>query len=220
MILKPTNVVLSTYTGETVHPLGEAFVNVEYSGSQYSLPLLIVREGSCALFGRNWLVDVKLDWKNLPGQIQECCESNNLWKRHVDQRLSRPVYVAPPNNPLVIEDHSMPLEMAPAVDRSDEIVPPTSGVPTATSESHLTGTSEQFYSRSPLPRVSLPVTDNDNAIRVPPVSLLETTDSVNNALLDNPSSSCETSALPCSERRYPVRATRGLPSYLKDYELK
>ena len=35
--LKPTNVVLSTYTGETVHPLGEAFVNVEYSGSQYSL---------------------------------------------------------------------------------------------------------------------------------------------------------------------------------------
>ena len=30
--LKPTNVVLSTYTGETVQPLGEAFVNVEYSG--------------------------------------------------------------------------------------------------------------------------------------------------------------------------------------------
>ena len=42
-----TNVVLSTSTGETVHPLGDAFVNVEYSGSQYSLPLLIVREGSC-----------------------------------------------------------------------------------------------------------------------------------------------------------------------------
>ena len=65
--LKPTNVVLSTYTGETVHPLGEVSVNVEYSGSQYSLPLLIVREGSCALFGRNWLMDVNLDWKNLPG---------------------------------------------------------------------------------------------------------------------------------------------------------
>jgi len=65
--LKPTNVVLSTYTGETVHPLGEALVNIEYSGSQYSLPLLIVREGSCALFGRNWLMDVNLVWKNLPG---------------------------------------------------------------------------------------------------------------------------------------------------------
>ena len=36
--LKPTNVVLSTYTGETMHPLGEAFVNVEYSGSQKLIP--------------------------------------------------------------------------------------------------------------------------------------------------------------------------------------
>lgn len=65
--LKQTNLVLSIYKGETVHPLGEAFVNVEYSGTQYKLPLLFVREGSCALFGRNWLMDVKLDWKNLPG---------------------------------------------------------------------------------------------------------------------------------------------------------
>ena len=65
--LKPTNVVLSTYTGETVHSLGEAFVNIEYSGSQYSLPLLIVREICCALFGQNWLMDVNLDWKSLPG---------------------------------------------------------------------------------------------------------------------------------------------------------
>lgn len=146
--------------------------------------------------------------------------SGNLWKRHMDQLLSQPVDVAPLNNPLVIEDHSMPLKMAPAVDRSDEIVPPTSGVPTATSESQLTNTSEQFYSRSLLPRVLLPVTNDDHAIRVPPVSLSETTDSVSNAVLDNQSSSCKTSALPCSQRRYHVRATRGLPSYLKDYELK
>ena len=39
-------------------------------GSNYSLPLLIVREGTCALFGRNWLSDVKLDWENLPGLNQ------------------------------------------------------------------------------------------------------------------------------------------------------
>ena len=62
-----TKVILSTYTGETVRPVGEACVNVEYLGSQYSLPLLIVKEGSCALFGRNWLMHIKLDWQNLPG---------------------------------------------------------------------------------------------------------------------------------------------------------
>ena len=65
--MEPTNVVLSTYTGETVHPLGEARVNVEYMGSNYSLPLMIVREGTCALFGRNWLMDVKVDWEKFPG---------------------------------------------------------------------------------------------------------------------------------------------------------
>ena len=65
--MKSTNVVLSTYTGETVRPLGEAHVKVEYMGSQHILPLLIVHEGTGASFGRNWLTDVKLDWKNLPG---------------------------------------------------------------------------------------------------------------------------------------------------------
>lgn len=65
--MKPTSVVLSTYTGETVHPLGEVQVKVEYMGSQHTLPLLILREGTTALFGRNWLSDIPLDWKTLPG---------------------------------------------------------------------------------------------------------------------------------------------------------
>ena len=64
--MQPTNVPLSTYTGETVRPLGETYVKVEYSGLQH-LPLLVVQEGTSALFGRNWLMDIKLDWKNLPG---------------------------------------------------------------------------------------------------------------------------------------------------------
>ena len=65
--MKSTNVVLSTYTGETVRPLEEAHVKIEYMGLQHTLPLLIVHEDTGALFGRNWLTDVKLDWKNLRG---------------------------------------------------------------------------------------------------------------------------------------------------------
>ena len=42
--MKPTNVVLSTFTGETVCPLGEAFVKVDYSGIQKTLPLIVVKE--------------------------------------------------------------------------------------------------------------------------------------------------------------------------------
>lgn len=51
--VKPTRVVLSTYTGATVHSLGEVQVKLEYMGSQHTLPLLILREGTMALFGRN-----------------------------------------------------------------------------------------------------------------------------------------------------------------------
>ena len=59
--------MISTYTGEKVQLLGQANVNVNYSESQYSLPLLVVPHGSCDLFGRNWLMHVKLEWKNVFG---------------------------------------------------------------------------------------------------------------------------------------------------------
>ena len=62
--MQPTKVVLSSYTGETVRPLGEAYAKVEYLGLQHSLPLLVVQE---ALFGRNWLMGINVGWKNLPG---------------------------------------------------------------------------------------------------------------------------------------------------------
>lgn len=39
--IDPTNVILSTYAGEIVHPLGEACVNVAYSGSQRSQPYFL-----------------------------------------------------------------------------------------------------------------------------------------------------------------------------------
>ena len=65
--LKPTAVRLSTYTGEKIQPLGQINVNVTYAGTQHSLPLLVVPQGSGVLFGRNWLRCIKLDWNNLPG---------------------------------------------------------------------------------------------------------------------------------------------------------
>ena len=51
---------------ETLYPLGEDNIKLEYAGQEYSLPLIVVPKGSNALFGRNWLQDVKLEWPNLP----------------------------------------------------------------------------------------------------------------------------------------------------------
>ena len=65
--LMPTAVKLSTYTGEKIQPLGKINVTVTYAGTEYSLPLLIVPQGCGALFGRNWLRHINLDWNKLPG---------------------------------------------------------------------------------------------------------------------------------------------------------
>ena len=42
---------MSIYTGEKVKPIGESHANVEYDGVSHVLPLIIVPDGSCALFG-------------------------------------------------------------------------------------------------------------------------------------------------------------------------
>ena len=62
-----TDVTLQTYTHESVVPEGKAVVSVEYQGQTHSLSLLVVKNGNVALFGRDWLNKIKLDWKSLPG---------------------------------------------------------------------------------------------------------------------------------------------------------
>ena len=111
----------------------------------------------------------------------------------------------------------MPLQLAPPVDFPDEVVPLTSGSHTAAAdEPQLTSTRE--CCESLLPRVSCSVTDKNNVTGVPPVLLSETPDT--SYMLGKPSYSDMVATPPCSERRYPVRVNRGLPSHLRDYELK
>ena len=65
--LTPTAVKLSTYTGEKIQSLGKMNVAVTYAGTEYSFPLLVAPQGCGALFGRNLLRYIKLDWHKLHG---------------------------------------------------------------------------------------------------------------------------------------------------------
>lgn len=56
ILSKPTAVLIATYKGEKIQPLGQIAVKKSYAGSEYFLPLLIVRQGSGALLGKNWLM--------------------------------------------------------------------------------------------------------------------------------------------------------------------
>jgi hypothetical protein len=45
VLVTPTDVVMTTYSGEKLYPLGSVDVNVDYDGKQYKLPLVVLKEG-------------------------------------------------------------------------------------------------------------------------------------------------------------------------------
>ncbi|XP_054260334.1 uncharacterized protein K02A2.6-like [Macrosteles quadrilineatus] len=57
-----TNVALRTYTGETIKPRGVTFVNCMYKTQRFVGKLFLIEQNVDAIFGRDWLREVKLDW--------------------------------------------------------------------------------------------------------------------------------------------------------------
>lgn len=66
--LQNSHVVLRTYSGEQIQPLGEITVEVNYKGQQKQLPVLVAPGNGTALLGRSWLSEIKLDWQSLKQQ--------------------------------------------------------------------------------------------------------------------------------------------------------
>ena len=62
---EPSNIRLKTYTGEELKVLGQATVAIKYGEQNCNLPVQIVKGNGPALFGRNWLKDIKLNWELL-----------------------------------------------------------------------------------------------------------------------------------------------------------
>lgn len=54
---------LSTYSGERLKAKGECNVTVEYQSQKKTLPLVVVEGRGPNLLGRNWLSEIRLDWK-------------------------------------------------------------------------------------------------------------------------------------------------------------
>ena len=57
--------VLTIYTGERMSVAGKMKVEVRYHSKVYNLQLYVVDGDDPSLFGRDWLLVVKLDWKGL-----------------------------------------------------------------------------------------------------------------------------------------------------------
>lgn len=63
--MKPAHVKLRTYTGELVKVLGTVDVVLKYEGQKNQLSTLVVEGSGPSFLGRDWLKEVKLDWKKL-----------------------------------------------------------------------------------------------------------------------------------------------------------
>ncbi len=65
--LHPSKIRLKTYSGEPLPLLGEAHVDVMYGGQRYRLLLLVAKVGvnQPAIFGRDWLHVIKLNWEEV-----------------------------------------------------------------------------------------------------------------------------------------------------------
>lgn len=60
--LRITNILLRSYSGQVMTPLGVLKVNVCLNRQHVHLPLYVVKGDAPPLFGREWLRKLKLDW--------------------------------------------------------------------------------------------------------------------------------------------------------------
>jgi hypothetical protein len=63
--LKPSQVILKTYTDGIIPVVGEASVNVSYEKQSAKLPLIVVSGVGHNLMGRDWLHSIRLNWKGI-----------------------------------------------------------------------------------------------------------------------------------------------------------
>ena len=65
-LLRNTDVTLLSYSGEKVPILGKISVPVKYSSNDEKVLDLVVEQGKRpALFGRDWLSQIRLDWESI-----------------------------------------------------------------------------------------------------------------------------------------------------------
>ena len=63
--LMKTEVILKTYSGEKISPEGVMNVRVQYNNQTKNLQLYVVKTQGPALFGRDWLRQIQLNWRTV-----------------------------------------------------------------------------------------------------------------------------------------------------------
>ena len=83
MSLEKSSLRLRTYTGEVMAVLGETTAQMKYGDQHCTMSLTVVAGSGPCLLGRDWLSQLKLDWKTIAAVRADLSESK------LDALLSR-----------------------------------------------------------------------------------------------------------------------------------
>ena len=122
--LRPSEVLLKSYTSERIQVLGQLNVHVHYGDQRARLVLLVVASNGRSLLGRNWLHYIRLDWKKLHSVLRSTelsdllHENNVLFKDELGkiEHCEATLHVRPDAHPRFFKARPVPLAIKPSIE--------------------------------------------------------------------------------------------------------
>ena len=121
--LQISSLKLRTYTGEALKVVGQALVDVEYEGNTKRLPIQVLEGDGPSLLGRNWLKDIKLNWrtiKKLSNNLDSMLEEHkDVFKDELGtmKGVKAKLFVKPGSSPKFFKPRSVPHALKGAIEQ-------------------------------------------------------------------------------------------------------
>ena len=125
--LKPSTVRLSSYTGDPITVAGELKVTVSYDKQCKQLTLYVVEGGGPCLLGRDWLQQIRLNWKSICSvQAEGKPQVEHLLQRYAQvfrddvgpmKKFKASLHLKPGSQPKFSKARPAPFALKGAIDR-------------------------------------------------------------------------------------------------------
>ncbi len=118
-----TDVILKTYTGEVVSPVGVIKVKVKLNKQKVKLPLYVVEGSAPPLFGREWLKKIRLNWREIKSVNKDALQTvlskhKNVFRKGLGllKGIEATVSLKPQSQPRFCQARNVPYALKPKVE--------------------------------------------------------------------------------------------------------
>ena len=117
--LQQSSTKLHSYSGEAISVLGQLQVDVSYDNQCVKLPLLVVSGKGPNLFGRDWMLQIQLNWKQIytvssDTTLEQLLNHHNSWFKSglgMLKDYKANIYVDPQAKPKFCKARPVPYSM-------------------------------------------------------------------------------------------------------------